>query len=499
MKKKKILLMSLIPLSLIMLGACKEKNDNNKEQTSEIEELEDSLFDIECYGGYGFGGSFGVGPYYGEYDEDGELTIPDKAKFYGGDSEDVEISKIFSGAFKDELKLKKINIPGSINDIFGKAFENCTNLKSINFIEEGRKDLIIKYDAFQNTGVEDISISAKELYIDRNAFAGNLNLKSVNLKADRIVLFDSAFAGNPNLKNVSIDSKNIEIKGSCFANVFSASPNIEKFSISDSSFSFEDGLLIHEGELIYANGNLENVNLPDNVLTIGSYVFLDSKIKKIDLNNVKYIYDVAFAGSMLEEVIGGESIEYVEYNAFYNTKFTVNKEKLVLGSVLAVDSIDTDTYVVDDNIKSISYVQGKAKNIVIKSNVENIGAYAFSKVSGLEKVYFQSVYGTTSIDSKSFNKDVKLIIPNNTDRYYKENNKSAADRFTTENINITFYKNVEIISTVSMPYGSFLYEYIPNGYKSVKDKDGNIYNNANMLFFIEDTDLYLYESDVTWE
>ena len=497
MKKKKFLLMLLIPLSLIMLGACKGKNDNNKEQTSEIEELEDSLFDIGCDGGYGFGGSFGVGAYYGEYDEDGELTIPDKAKFYGGDLEDVEISKIFTGAFKEELKLKKINIPGSIRDIYGKAFENCTNLKSINFIEEGRKNLTINYDAFQNTGVEDISISAKELYIVSNAFAGNLNLKSVNIKADRIVLWDCAFAGNPNLKNVSIDSKNIVIKGGCFADVFDASPNIEKFSISDSSYSFEDGLLIHEGELIYANGSLENVNLPDNVLKIGTSAFMNSKIKKIDLNNVKYIYDSAFAGSKIEEIIGGEFVEYVEYNAFLDTKFTINKEKLVLGSVLAVDSIDTDTYVVDDNIKSISYVQGKAKNVIIKSNVKNIEAYAFSDVSGLEKVYFQSVYGTTSIDSKSFKDGVNLIIPNNTDRYYKENSKSVADRFTTENINITFYKNDEKISTVSMPYGSFLYEYIPNGYKSVKDKDGNIYNNADMLFFIEDTDLYLYEGSVT--
>ena len=50
-----------------------------------------------------------------------------------------------------------------------------------------------------------------------------------------------------------------------------------------------------------------------------------------------------------------------------------------------------------------------------------------------------------------------------------------------------------------MPYGSFLSEYIPNGYKSVKDKDGNVYNKGNMLFFIEDTNLYLYERDVTWE
>ena len=44
MKKKKFLLLSLIPLSLIMLGACKEKNDNNEVEdiTSTIENKQDN-------------------------------------------------------------------------------------------------------------------------------------------------------------------------------------------------------------------------------------------------------------------------------------------------------------------------------------------------------------------------------------------------------------------------------------------------------------------------
>ena len=88
----------------------------------------------------------------------------------------------------------------------------------------------------------------------------------------------------------------------------------------------ENGLLTYGGSLIYADINLEEIDIPSNVTTISYGALSYSNLKKVKLNNVKYIYDAAFVGSKLEEVIGGESVEYIAYDAFFNTKFSVNKE-----------------------------------------------------------------------------------------------------------------------------------------------------------------------------
>lgn len=477
MKKKKFLLMLLIPLSLIMLGACKEKNDNNEveDTTSTIEDKDDTPLYFKVDGNYAT-----IVGLPAEGLDLTEITIPAYIDLNGFD---YEVATIAPNAFKGNKKIEVVNIPTTVRYIKDEAFADAKNLNEINFIDEnGNKSTEIDKKsklseiglrAFANTKIEKFVFSKTLEIVGAEAFY-NTNLKTLTLYGKDVHRrFDNAFY-NTKLESVTDESENNKLK-------------------------LENGLLTYGDLLIYADINLEEIDIPSNVTTISYGALSHSNLKKVKLNNVKYIYDSAFAGSKIEEIIGGEFVEYVEYNAFLDTKFIVNKEKLVLGSVLALDYIKTNTYVVDDNIKSISYVRGEASKIIIKSNVENIGAYAFYKVSGLGKVYFQSAYGNPSIGNDNAFKDgVNLIIPNNTDRYYKENNKSVADRFTTENINITFYKNDEKITTVSMPYGSFLYEYIPNGYKSVKDKDGNIYNNADMLFFIEDTDLYLYETDVTW-
>ncbi|MCR4899112.1 MAG: leucine-rich repeat domain-containing protein [Acholeplasmatales bacterium] len=478
MKKKKFLLLSLIPLSLIMLGACKEKNDNNEVEdiTSTIENKQDNALLVTFNDDYA--------TIVGLPEESMDLTEITIPSYFHFDDSDYEVTTIAPNAFKGNKKIEVVNIPTTVRYIKDEAFAGAINLKEVNFIDEnGNKSSLIDKKsklseigirAFANTKIEKFVFSKMLEIVSAEAFY-NTNLKTLTLYGKDVHRrFDNAFY-NTKLESVTDESENNRLK-------------------------LENGLLTYGGSLIYADINLEEIDIPSNVTTISYGALSHSNLKKVKLNNVKYIYDSAFAGSKIEEIIGGEFVEYIEYNAFWDTKFTVNKEKLVLGSVLALDYINTNTYVVDDNIKSISYVRGQAEKIIIKSNVENIGAYAFSKVSGLEKVYFQSVYGNPSIgNDNAFKDSVNLIIPYNTDRYYKENNHFIADRFTTENINITFYKNDEKLSTVSIPYGSFLSEYIPNGYKSVKDKDGNVYNKGNMLLFIGDTNLYLYESDVTWE
>lgn len=75
----------------------------------------------------------------------GDIFLCDKDTLvkYVGHDEDVDIpeniTKIESGAFKDNTEIKTVNIPDSVTDIAGSAFEGCTNLTSVHLPPQIKK------------------------------------------------------------------------------------------------------------------------------------------------------------------------------------------------------------------------------------------------------------------------------------------------------------------------------------------------------------------------
>ena len=426
---KKIIGALFTSLSFLTFVSCKEKNDNdNTTTTLETTTLDPTEFDTTFMassygGGFGYNYSVSVDGVYDNNDIDEELIIPNEILHEGKTRNVIAIN---SEAFKGFTQIKKLTLPASIEFIGPNAFENCTNLESIKFVDEDGNTTSqiqlksIETDAFKKTKVEPIKYDSDGLVI------GN---KLVALHAD--------------------------------------------YGVS--------------GDYIY--------EVSDDIEIIGEAVFKDSELTKIDLNNVKIVADDAFANSDLEEIIGGDNIEYITPNAFNNTPFGESLDsKLVLGKVLVYDKIDTDNYIVDENVESVAAVDGSATSIVIPSNIKNIFNDAFKYVDNLEEVYFEHLYGNVNISNGAFDSDIDLIVPYGALNYYVSNNRSYESQFKTKEINVSFYKDDTFIKTEKFNYGESL--RIPNDYISVKDSNGNVYSRGSVIYFHNDINLYLYEGSV---
>lgn len=79
----------------------------------------------------------------------GDIFLCDKNTLvkYSGHDEDVyipeNITKIDSGAFRDNAEIRNVNIPDSVTEIGGSAFEGCTNLTFVR-LPSGLKKLSYK-------------------------------------------------------------------------------------------------------------------------------------------------------------------------------------------------------------------------------------------------------------------------------------------------------------------------------------------------------------------
>lgn len=343
-----------------------------------------------------------------------------------------------------------------------------------------------------NKITKDGEIVGSVVAIGPDAFK-NFAIKNLVLPTTLKFIYQGAFENCHNLENIKFmdDDGNITRQFNI--------DSIDENAFKNAGIKYTNGLFINSnGDLLAADSNIEELTLPDDVKSIYGGVFKNSKLKKIDLNNATTIYDDSFTGSKLEEISGGDKIKYITYYAYNNTPFFRSlNSKYVLGEVLLYDNITDSNYIIDKNVKSIAYLYGNSSSIVIPKNIENIYVHALDDISNLENIYFENIYGNTSISTYNGLDNVNLIVPFGALNYYITNNKSLENNFKTIDVNISFYKGDTFIKQETFHYGANL--IIPNDYISAKDDDGNIYKRGDVIYFHEDMTLYLYESSMTLE
>ena len=88
------------------------------------------------------------------------------------------LKEIGSTAFNGS-GLKSVTIPGSVTDIYDKAFNNCKSLETVVFDESDTTETDIHNDAFQYSGVRTVTFSKNVVRIRRKAFENCLDLETV--------------------------------------------------------------------------------------------------------------------------------------------------------------------------------------------------------------------------------------------------------------------------------------------------------------------------------
>ncbi len=249
----------------------------------------------------------------------GHLTIPETVSYKGKSWTVVGIN---ARAFADVESITSVTLPPTIEYIRGNAFENTTNLKSINFPAALK---LIGSGAFDTSGLEKVDIPGKTS-LGISAFAGCESLTSVSFPhIDYLGL--SCFASCIRLKTISLIPKGVLEKTSKTFNW--ELDNNEEFvdrggtycfhhCISLESVAIEDGVtLIPVGFFAECN-ELKEINLPSSVETIGDQAFVANfSLKKVSMPGVKTIGHSAFYNCGLEgDLVIPENVKSIDINGF---------------------------------------------------------------------------------------------------------------------------------------------------------------------------------------
>ena len=237
--------------------------------------------------------------------KDGKIVIPSKVKKIGNLSEsflsdynirEIEIEEgvesIADSAFWGVITLEKVTFPKSLKVIGKNAFENCSNLRDVDFLNVEK----IGSEAFMNTGLEKVHLPSSIKQINEAVFQGCHSITEANVEIAQEEIPKDLFLNCSRLKSVKL-AKNIKKIGD---NAFEYCKELTDIDLSNieeiGSYSFYQLL---EGELKL-----------DKVKKIGEYAFYESGISSVKLpDHMQFIGDCAFAFSNLKTISFPKSVD----------------------------------------------------------------------------------------------------------------------------------------------------------------------------------------------
>jgi len=155
---------------------------------------------------------------------------------------DIVINTITQSAFKDNTQVEKLILPTTIEKIELFAFQNCSNLKEIEF-SEGLTS--IGDSSFWGTAIETLNNLPESLQkIDPYAFFGCSNLKEVTIPKNVTNMTLGTFNGCTSLKKVTILSKHqIAAWDTNFYHTFSNCTSLETVNIPKENLDYYSSTL----------------------------------------------------------------------------------------------------------------------------------------------------------------------------------------------------------------------------------------------------------------
>lgn len=277
----------------------------------------------------------------------------------------------------------------------------------------------------------------RKAFIEGSAFGRCTALEEVKLKS--CSLLDECFGNCTALSRVSWEKAEYCGDRVFFGTPFEKSCDVlitgdvlQRVSTDDRVFTVPDGIKVIGQDAFKSRKALERVILPPSVRTISRNAFKDcEKLWDIDLRNVKVIYGDAFKNclSLDSRVRIGADIKFRGY-PFTRTALeneSVTKDGIVINGVLF--SIRPDfsgsLWQISDNVRIIS---GDMSRYDLERR--------WSKISGMEIVFPESVTKINDINLFSFAK--RLTFKNPNVQIYSSNGSSTVYRFVSTNITLTF-------------------------------------------------------------
>ena len=373
------------------------------------------------------------------------------------------VIKIGNEAFAGCEKIESINIPDSVTEIGERTFANCSNLSNVKLSKNleymggrafGSCEKITQieipksldncgnsgYASYHGpfgacSGLKKIIFEEGTKEISNNLFRGCTGLEEISIPASVIKIERYTFADCTNLKNVYFSNgvKNVE------NNAFTNCTSLTKVNIPDTVDSI--------GNSAFSGcTNLIEVHLPDKLKETASDTF--SGCKKLTAINfpstLTTIGNSAFSGcESLPEAILPSGVEKIETNAFKNCK--AMKKAVVPDTVSSIGSSAfygceaLADITLGSKLKKIEsqtfYGCTVLPSIVLPYNVTTIGDSAFVNCTKLTQITVPR--NTTSIASNAFSYPKKMTMYGPSDCYAQTYASGKGIKYVTQDIHAT--------------------------------------------------------------
>ena len=317
------------------------------------------------------------------------------------------IKTIGYSAFKECGLLQQIVIPSSTINIGRYAFENCVSLSyadiNADYIDynafNGCKNLKIvrlhksAYYAgyvFSGCPIEDVYVDDLESWLSSSFEEGHGGVSPLESGADLYVNGDLC-------TEVLIPDKITKIAFGCFSGCKSIK-----------CVELHDGITLVDDRAFRRCENLESINIPESVMTIGEYAFYESGLSKIVIpESVIFIGVGAFDSCrQLKEIVFPNTINQIDLNgctSLVDINIPNSVTSVSLSNCTSLTSISLPNGVTDVRFYSCTSLA----EVILPESVADIGDYAFYNCGSLMTIVIPDK--VTSIGNSAF-RDCSCLI-----------------------------------------------------------------------------------------
>lgn len=326
------------------------------------------------------------------------LTFPEEYDGYP-----VQFVELGDSVFKNCTNLTEITLPDEISAIPKEAFYDCTSLTTVNASNVTE----IESDAFRNcTSLTTLNVSENVVKMGADAL---YHTAIFNEQYDEdgneavIKYFNNWVIGlksnlSENEKDIVIQEGTVGIANSSIRRINSVQlPSTLKY-IGDRAFQNQ-----------YPYNNLSEMNLPEGLISIGSYAFESTDLKEITIpSTVESVGSYAFSKTKIETVVvesGVKEINDYAFNDCSNLKtVTIGDNVQKMGThVFSNDTALTDVTIGDgtEEIGERAFEGDRALlNVTIGEGLKELQYRIFAKCTFLKKIDLPD--SLTSISNGAF-------------------------------------------------------------------------------------------------
>ena len=279
---------------------------------------------------------------------------------YDGSSASVQVPEQLGGmpvveignsAFKDNSKIKSINIPGCVKKIGSNAFTRC----KVSSVTLGEGVKVIESRAFDANEVENLVLPEGLTTIENEAFRSNFKLTSLTLPSTLTSIENGAFQYCKNITtlNIPVKSKLKTIGGSAFHECKIKELNIPGSVKTIGASAFKQNALVRltlsEGltkigtNAFSMNSISGNITIPESVTLIENEAFKENQIAGLCIRGKIKLMAYVFSRNQISTLILGRNVDMTKAaNVFISNKLT---------SVTVPEGVNYDGKIFDPDVK----------------------------------------------------------------------------------------------------------------------------------------------------